>query len=291
MGLAEQIKAGGSLVRKTNTFTTDAIGSGSVALGSAYSILAIESSVPCRLRFYDDIDSLKNAGEVARTFGDTNISASVALIGDFSMSVAGRYTVDPILFGIPATASTALTWYRIEPASPAASVTVTNYILEDIPPTAGTFYTIDNRRALPDISATLGSGGQASGSIVDSSIPATYLLMSASLASAAQVARLRLYSTTSSLSSSAEKARPFTTEPSASAYLIADMIISGSEITKFSPKIVGANLDNMGTNLSLIRGNQTLINGKSELHYVLNRTDGGASATVTVNLHAFSLED
>lgn len=291
MGLAEQLRAGGNLIRRSRTFTTDTIGSGSVALGSAYAVLGIQASSPCRIRFYDDIDSLKNVGEVARTFGDTNISASVALIGDFSMSVAGQYTVDPILFGIPATASTALTWYRIEPASPTVNIQVTNYLLEDIPPTAGTLYILDNRRSLPTISATLSSGGQASGSIVDSSVPATYLLMSASLDTPTQVARLRLYSTTSSLSSSVEKARPFATEPSASAYLIADIVISGSEVVKFTPKIVGANLDNMGTNLSLIKGNQSLIDGSNQLHYVLDRTDGGGSATVTVNLHAFSLED
>jgi hypothetical protein len=286
MGLKEQLKAGASLKRNTISFI-DLVGSGSVSLGSGYAILNVQTSIPCRLRLYDSQASRDNAGEIIRPLGDTNISSSVALIGDFSMSSAGTYTVDPILYGLPDTADT---FYRVIPSGP--TITITSFLFDDgnYPPTPNTFYTLDNKRTLPEITGSLTSGSVFSGTIADSDIPKTYLLVSASLSTAAQHVRLRLYSTGSSISDAAELVRPFASEPQSSVQLIADMILSSSQVTYFSPKIVGANLETMGSNLILLRGDQTAIAGKNELYYVLENKLTGAS-NVTASVHVYSLED
>lgn len=289
MGLAELIKVGASLSRQTISIQTATATSGSASLGPTYGILAIETDIPCRVRLYDDLASLINAGEVSRTFGDTNVSASVALIGDFSMSLAAtQQTVDPMLYSV----NTGFTYYRIESAVSPPTIKVTRFLLEDssITATMGTQYTTANRRTLPSISASLASNGITSGSLSDSTIPQTYLFVSASLSNSTHRARLRLYSYSSSLYDTTEKNRVFSTEPSSSARLLADIIMSGSEITNFTPKIIGANLQNMGNDLSLIRGNTSLISGENKLYYVLENV-GASLAAITASLHVYSLED
>lgn len=292
MGLSEQIIAGATLERKSTTFITDLSGVGSVSLGSAYAILSVEANTPCRLRLYDNQTSRDDAGETARLFGSTNISASVALIADFSMSSAGKYTVDPVLYSVVNNLSNPLTFYRVEPAS-AITVGITNFNIEDstIPLGSGG-YIISNRRKFPTFtgSAALSAGAQVSGTVANSSIPQTYLLVSASLDNAAHRARLRLYSTSGSLFNSTEKSRPFSTEPSASANLIADIILSGSTDTYFVPKIVGSNIQNMTTNLLSMRGNDSIISGKNELYYILENV-GASSAAISASVHIYSLED
>jgi len=292
MGLAEQLRAGASLVRKTTTFTTDASSIGSASIDSAYAILSIATSAPCRIRFYDNEASRNNVGEVARSATNTNISSSVALIGDFSMSAAGAYSVDPILYAVSENVTSSFTHYKVEPS---ASVTITlrTYTVEDntIVPEINSAYSISNRRHLPMISASLSGSQIKTGSILDSNIPQTYLLVHASGSGATNIARLRLYSTSGSLSNAAELSRPFTTEPSASAYLIADMILSGSGVTYFSPKIIGSNLENMGQNLLLIRGNRELLSGESKIHYILQNTKVGDPATsISASVSVFALE-
>ncbi len=287
MGLAEQIRAGANLSRTDVTFTTSGTGIGTVSVAPSYALLRIEASAPCRLRLYDNLSSRNNAGEIVRPFGNTNISESVALIADFSMSQAGQYTVDPVLYAVSSDFSNPVTYYRVEPAS-AINVKITNYSIESVDVPVGTGqYTIDNRRTLPYITASLAAGAKFSGSIYDSEIPQTYLLVSASINT---TARLRLYSNTSSLANNEEVNRPFSVEPSASFHLIADMILSSSNTTYFSPKIVGANLANMGENLLLIRGNQQLINGKNEIYYILENLSA-SPIEASASLHVYSLED
>lgn len=292
MGLAEQLLAGAVLTRKSTTFTTAASGSGSVSIDASYAILGIQISNPCRIRFYENTSSRDDSQEINRAFGNRSISSSVALVGDFSMSTAERYSVDPILFSVSQTFSSPLTYYRIEPSA-STTVVLNTFTLEDsnVAPGANPAYIIDNRRLLPMVSASLSPGQIKSGSITDSNIPQTYLLINASGSDATNIARLRLYSTSGSLYDSVEKSRVFSVEPSASAYLIVDMILSGSTTTCFSPKIIGSNLANMGNNLLLLRGNQSLISGKNEMYYLLENADSLGSATsISASVSIFALE-
>lgn len=292
MGLAEQIRAGAVLERINTTFLTSPSGSGSVSLGSAYALLGVQTDTPCRIRFYDNTASRDDAGEISRAFGNPNISASIALVADISMSVAGKYSIDPVLYGMASSLSNPLTYYRVTPSA-SFTVIVSTYSIEDssIPSGVGD-YTISNRRGFPTFtgSSAIAAGGMVSGTIENSIIPQTYLLISASLDNAAHRARLRFYSTSGSLYDSVEKARAFSTEPSASANLIVDMILSGSQITYFTPKIMGSNIQNISTNLSEIRGNDARISGKNELYYILQNV-GASSAAISASVHVYSLED
>jgi hypothetical protein len=291
MGLAEQIRSGAVLDRINTTLTTDVSGVGSVSLGSAYALLGIEVDTPCRIRFYDNVASRDDAGEINRAFGNTRISASIALVADISMSSAGKYTIDPVLYGMPLNFSNPITYYRVSPTAE-IDVVVSTYAIEDSNISVGTGeYTINNRRELPTFTGgTLSAGAMVSGTIQNSTIPQTYLLISASLDNTAHRARLRLYSTSGSVYDDVEKARPFSTEPSASTNLIVDMILSGSEVTHFVPKIMGTNIQNISQNLSEIRGNESRISGNNELYYILQNV-GTVSANINVSVHVYSLED
>jgi hypothetical protein len=288
MGLAEHVNAGAQLTRDVITLT-DTTGTGVINFGATYTILSLAPNIPCRFRLYDDATSRDDATETNRTFPDTNIPASVALIGDFSMSAAGIYSVDPVLFGHAESFTSPLSYYRVEP--PGAQIRVTRFLLEDntVPPTVGGFYTRDNRRLLPTFAATnLPANGITSGSIEDAAIPTTYLLVSASLQTPSD-ARLRLYAKEASIHVTEEKERPFHIEPSADAHLLVDMILSDAEVTRFSPKIVGANLQNMGNNLQLLVGNVELLDGKQELYYILENLTG-STASVEVLVYVYALE-
>lgn len=294
MGLAEQLRAGGNLERQTTTFTTNAVGSGSVDLNSSYVILSINTNQPCRIRLYENSASRDDSTETSRNFGDTNISGSIALVGDFSMSLAGTYTTDPVLYAV--TEANSLTYYRIEPAS-SQEITISTFTLEDknVPPTVGTPYTVDNRRTLPDITGSLASGSLITGTLDTTNIPITYLLVSASVTGPSAspntgVARLRLYHNTSSFSDVGEVSRSFDTEPSESSYLVSDMIISGGSYTYFVPKIVGANLSTITNDLTQMVNNQTLIDANAEIYYILQNMESTAT-DLTASVHVFSLED
>jgi len=282
MGLKEYIRLGAQLTRGTITTQTDAVGSGSVELGSVYALLSIQTNFPCRLRLYDTLESLNNAGEQSRTFGNTNIPASTALIGDFTMS-AGTYTIDPVLYGVTTPANTKLTYYRVDDIVSAQypALTFNRYLLED------STISTSNRMSLPPITGSLSAGQIISGAIVNSGIPMTYLLVSASLNNATSAARVRLYSTLTSINDTTEQNRAFNNESQMNS-LIVDAIITGSETTYFIPKIIGTNLDNMGTTLNAL----TVPQGKSELYYIFESmaTSGGAQE-MTASIHVVSVEN
>lgn len=293
MGLAEQIRAGAKLQRSIVTVTTDTKNSGSVNLGASYALLAIQSNIPCRFRLYDNLSSLEDLGEVNRPFTNLGVSSSVALVGDFSMSVGGTlYTIDPIMYGVTADSTTQSTYYRITENATPAQIQITRYLLEDVskPPAAGTAYTLTNRRSFDIKVASLNANATASGTFANSDIPQTYLLVSASVSGADNYIRLRLYSTSSALYDTAEKARPFETEPTGSSILIVDAFLSGSETTYFVPKIIGANLQNMGSNLTSLRINSENLYGENELYYIVENKRNIATQ-VTASLHFYALED
>lgn len=283
MGLAEYLELGATLDRNVISLQTNSTGSGSVDLGSVYALLNIETNVPCRFRLYDK-DDLGNLGEKVRPFGNTNISASVSLIGDFSMSAAGVYSIDPMLYGMPNTSSYYLVEGNFDGTFPL--IKFNRYLMEQ--PSVSTA----NRVTLPAITGSSLSPGQYKiGIISKTEVPKTYLLISASLSDPTHIARLRLYSKSSSLADASEIARPFKIEPSGSISLIVDAILSGSETTHFVPKIIGANLDNMTNNLVSMVGDNTKIAGENELYYILhNSASSGGSVNLSVSLHVFALE-
>ncbi len=298
MGLQEIVRAGGKLVRESVTIVDNNVGSGSVALGPTYNILSIATNTSCRLRLYDDIGSRDNATEIARPFGNTSVADNVALVGDFSMSAGGIYTIDPTLYGHPFNRSNYLTYYRIDNASSTTrNITINRYNLEDpgVPATAGTAYSEGNARLLTTISETLSEGQIATGSITtvgSPTVPKTFLLISASLSDNTQLARLRLYNSDVGYSSVTEVSRSFATEPTSDARLIVDMIISGSTPIYFCPKLINANLENLLVSLNELKSDITKISGENFIYYNLqNMNNTGGSVSIDVNLYIYSLED
>lgn len=288
MGLEQYIRAGAALNRKDTVLVTNVSGSGSVDLGSAYVLINVSTTAPCRIRLYDDNGSLLNAGEQSRTFGNNNISASVALVADISMSAPGIYGLDPVVYGVVQNTNNKLTNYRINNTQSGVypTLTFTTYTLEV--PTVSTA----SRVTLPIITGSLSPNQIISGTLASPIIPTTYLLVSASVSGSDTITRLRLYSTNDSLTNLTELSRSFATESSNNSRLIVDAILSGSETTYFIPKIIGANLQNMGTDLNLIRNSPSSIAGNNELYYVLQnaKTSGGAMS-ISASVHVFSLED
>lgn len=295
MGLFEQIKDGAVLKRENIAFSADVGGTGTVALGSVYALLSIQTTAPCRLRLYDTQASRDDATESSRTFGDTNIPNNIALVADISMSAVGTYTIDPVLYGATDDVTTKLSYYRVNPPGITPSIVIKRFLLDDrnIVPNPQASYEIDNRRTLPAISETLAYAQSGSGSISNSIIPTTYLLISASLTNSNQIARLRLYNQSSSINNESEKTRLFAIEPSQSIGLIVDMILSSSvNPTYFVPKIIGSNLQNVGTNLQIAKINNSLIAGEKELYYILENVEvGSPSETIEVKLNVYSLEE
>lgn len=290
MGLSEHIRAGARLTRDVITIT-DVNGSGSVNLGATYTLLSLDTNSPCRFRLYDDEGSRDDVTEIARTFPDTNIPASISLVGDFSMSAAGTYTIDPVLFGHSDSHATPLSYYRVEPNG--VQLRVTRYLLEDatISPAPGTGYARDNRRPFPDIAAELQPTEMISGTLNTDTIPTTYLLVSASVEPNPDArVRLRLYAKSSSIFDTTENTRIFSVEPDATVQLITDVILSGSEITKFSPKIIGVNLQNMGTDLRVLVNNFDLLDGKRELYYIMQNL-ATTTQVISASLYTYALEE
>jgi hypothetical protein len=290
MGLRQHIAAGAKLDRVTQTFVTNANGSGSITISPAAALLRIQANSTCRLRLYDTQTSLNTVAEISRSYADRNISASVALVADFTMSANVVNFIDPVLYSVPESTVGTL-YYRINPPG-VATVNLTYYELDDaaIVPTIGTSYTVDNRRPMTITENLSGTTAPVSGTLELATVPKTYLLVSASLNDPSYNVRVRLYRISDTLNDSTELNRPFSTEPSSSAQLIVDMILTGSNPVYFTPKIIGANLENMGTNLSAIRGNRTQFAGEAELYYVLQNLTV-TPVTASVNLHLFALED
>jgi hypothetical protein len=277
MGLLEQINAGAILNRQSISFTVDAIGSGSFEVGSAAILLNIANSQPCRLRLYDNEASRDDASEVSRPFTSAYVEQNIALVADVSMSSIGNYSLDPALYSVSEDKNL---YYRIDQVGNTPTISITTFLLEDdtiVLPTP-------NKRTFA-ITDTLGPGEMSSGSVSGDEIPRTFLLVSASLDDG-DFGRIRLYNKYSSIEDESEKTRPFSTEPSESVGLIVDAIITGSVgggILHFSPKIIGANLNNLQTGQ---------VDGENEIYYILeNANSSGGPVTITTSLHLFAIED
>jgi hypothetical protein len=286
MGLLEYVRAGVVLERNTVSTQTTSDLSGSISLGSAYALLSIEVTNPCRFRLYDNLSSAQLAGEISRSFNNNSVSSSIGLVGDFSMSAAGIYSIDPVLYGVSSDASQ-LAYYRVDGIvnNEYPNVKLTRMLLEN------STVLSSSRVNLPVISAGLAQGELISGVISNTSIPTTYLLVSASNVQNSYISRLRLYNMSTALSDVVEVSRSFSTE-SISSNLLVDMILSGSEITYFSPKIIGANIENMGTDLSTLLTNRNRIEGNNEIYYTLQNISSSAGIVpISASVHVFSLEN
>lgn len=292
MGLSEQLRAGANLTRDIVSFIANS-SVGSASLGATFALTNIQVSSPCRIRLYDNSASLADTTETNRQFNNLSISNSIALLGDFTMSAeTTEYSIDPVLYGHSENATEPLTWYRIENTTFPVTVRATRYLMDDlnVTPNMATEYTTANRRTLPTITQTLTAGQSASGVLKDVSIPQTFLLVSASLSNAAHTARVRLYNNSASLSNTTEITRPFYIEPTRNVGLLVDMNLSGSNPVYFVPKIFCVNLENIGTDLREAKGDSAKISGNDELYYIITNT-GISSATISVSLHAYSLEE
>lgn len=285
MGLAEHIRQGAVLKRESITLNASPSNSGSFVLGSAYALFTINTNIPCRLRLYDNLSSMEDSDEISRPFIDKGVKNNIALVGDFSMSAAGTYKIDPMVYGVIATASNELTYYRINNNTAPPIITFNRFLLEN------SQIDIDNRVTVVDIDRYVESNTFVTGTLADITVPRTYLLVSASLSGSANRARVRLYSKNTVFSNSTEISRSFATESLGTSGLIVDAILSGSQTTYFVPKIVGANLNTIGTNLIAIRGNDTAIMGDKEFYYILeNLSPVIGTANIKISFHVFSLE-
>lgn len=296
MGLEEHIKAGAQLNRNTYVATLPT-GSGSINLGSVFGILRLQSDIPIRFRLYDTEASRDNITEINRPFGVLSPTSSVSLIADFSMSAAGTYNIEPMVFGLCTSSISPLSFYRLETATgqPSQSaIRVTTFSFEDgtVIPDPNTFYTISNRRTLTIQSTGSMSIGTGGGGILSTgtTIPQTFLMVSASLAHTSLQARLRLYATSSAIINTTEQARSFGVEPSENVMLLVDAIISGSDTLYFYPKLFGANLETMGDNLAVTEESISKIIGKSEMYYYIDNLSG-VTANPEIKFAVYSMED
>jgi hypothetical protein len=277
MGLSEQLREGAILERKVIPFSGTTIGSAS--FGATYVILDIEVDNPCRIRFYDDESSLVDSIEQTRSFGESTFTTDIALIADVSMSVAGKYTMDPALYGVPSSSEEYSTYFRITETSGDVSGSLTVYTLEDeniVADIENDFYKTPNRRELEF------TGDKNILSSIEGA-PRTYLLVDAT---SDEDCRLRLYADTDSLNNFQEVSRSFEEAVmSSDIKIIADMELISGSITKFYPKIIGANLQTLPINLETIRLSRSAINSFSEIYYRLEPD------TATVNLNIYALEN
>jgi hypothetical protein len=282
MGLLQQINAGAILDRESISFAVNAIGSGSIEIGSAAILLNISNSQPCRLRLYDDVASRDNVTEISRPFTSSFVEQNIALVADVSMSSIGNYPIDPALYSVSQDKNL---YYRIDEVGNTPTITIRKFLLED----DRIILPLPNKRTIDTITATLDAGELDSGSIGAIEIPKVFILVSASL-DAGDFGRIRLYNKFSSIEDESEKSRPFSSEPSASTGLIVDAIITGSVgsgILHFSPKIIGANLNNLQSDLL-----SSQVDGQSEIYYILeNVNTSGGPVTITTSLHLFAIED
>jgi hypothetical protein len=278
MGLSEHIREGATLVRETKSFLGQDIQSSN--FGASYIILGIEVDKPCRIRFYDNQSSASDLVEITRSFGDTPVNTDIALIADISMSVEGKYTMDPVLYAVPSDTFSYLTHYNITDSDGVVNGNLLLYKLEDDNIQADVnneFYRVSNRRTL------IFNGNEDTLNFIDDLAPRTYLIIDALSNSDC---RLRIYANRQSLENPTEITRNFDEAILTSdVVLLADIELAAGNITKFFPKIIGSNLQTLSSNIELISLNRSAINSIPEIYYRLEPSNS------TVSMNIYSLED
>jgi hypothetical protein len=278
MGLSEQLREGAQLIREIIPFTGEVLESAS--FGSTYVILGIELNEPCRIRFYDNEESANDSIEYTRSFGESTVSTDIALIADISVSQAGKYTLDPVLYGASEDTDNYYTYFTISDTTEEITGSLSVYKLDDVNIQAdieNDFYKVSNRRQLEFI------GNKNTLTSVSDGAPRTYLMLDAI---SDTDCRLRIYGKLETLNDVAEQSRSFSEAVmTPDLILLADMELVSGSITKFYPKIIGANLQTLPVNLETIRISRRAINSLSEIYYRLEPESS------IVNMNIFSLED
>ena len=285
MGLNEQILAGATaLKREVLTIPIESAQtqySGSIELGRALTITAIQASKRCRIRFYGNSASIYDGTEKARPFISQSITATnIGLIADINLNTEALFNLAPPLFGVnldnPVSSNI---YYTIDSSSgynldAGDRITVTRFLMED--PTVTNLPGVSTRTTMIISASALSSGSHRTGSI---SSPKTYLLYAVEPTVAP--IRLRLYTSQSYRDSVTEISRSFGTEPSSGSGIIADIYMEDVSQTPLIPILVGRN-DN-----DLL--NPSLLDASPETYYTI--TNGSGTGTFSASAYLFSLED
>ena len=279
MGLSEQLREGATLQRRS--FLLQLEDTGTIQLGPAVAILNTTIDSPCRLRLYDNETGLIDPVEESRPVGESSLTPSLPLVADLVVEQPGEFSLDPVLYATPDDGVNI--YYRI---SNPANVFFTIYELEDpdiVADPSNVYYRVPNRRTL------VFSGG--TGVLAAPDVTArTYLMIGAT---ASHDCRLRIYARASSLNDANEQVREFCVVADPGALLLADMELGPGEDTRLYPKIIGANLDTLPTNLENIRLNRSAINARSEIYYRLEPPLDSPTPPedISVTLDIFAIED
>jgi len=285
MGLNEQILAGATaLKREVLTIPIESAKtqySGSIDMGRAVTITAVQASKRCRIRFYGNSASIYDGTEKARPFISQSITATnIGLITDINLSTEGLFNLAPPVFGVnldnPVSSNL---YYTIDSSSgynldAGDKVTVTRFLMED--PTVTNLEGVTTRTTMIISASALASGSHRTGSI---SSPKTYLLYAVQPTVAP--IRLRLYTSQSYRDSVTEISRSFGTEPSSGSGIIADIYMEDVSQTPMIPVLIGRN-DN-----DLL--NPSLLDASPETYYTI--TNGSGTGTFSASVYLFSLED
>jgi hypothetical protein len=185
-----------------------------------------------------------------------------------------------VLYGASEDTDNYYTYFTISDTAEEITGSLTVYKLEDVNIQAdieNDFYKVSNRRQLEFI------GNKNTLTSVSDGAPRTYLMLDAI---SDTDCRLRIYGKLESLNDLAEQNRSFSEAiMNPDTILLADMELVSGSITKFYPKIIGANLQTLPTNLETIRISRRAINSVSEIYYRLEPESS------IVNMNIFSLED
>lgn len=285
MGLNEQILAGATALKRevvTIPITTANVQySGSIEMGRAVTITAVQASKRCRIRLYGNSASIYDGTEKARPFISQSItSTNIGLIADIDLGTETLFHLTPPVFGInldnPISSSI---YYTIDSSSgynldAGDKVTVTRFLMED--PAVSNLAGVTTHTRMIISASGLSSGSHQTGTI---SSPKTYLLYS--IEPTVAPVRLRLYTSQSYRDDVTEISRSFGTEPSSGSGLIADIYMSDVANTPMIPILVGRN-DNDLTN-------PALLDASAETYYTI--TNGSGTGTFSASAYLFSLED
>lgn len=274
MGLREQALAGAAHRRKTTELSTSAgtIISGSVNLNRTYMLLSIEATVPGRLRIYTDSSSRDTTTEKNRTFETKSTGNSIGLITDVTFS-AGIHYFDGGVFGMSLDTGSYNSYYTVETSNSLANtIKLQTFTLEDtIDANPATNYTVANRRLFTiSSSGVIGANSRVIGQISSSTLPKTFLLVTASVN--VTESRIRLYGVNTSSISVSEVTRAWGTDPESSSALIADINFD-SYYNVLSPMVFGLNYS-----------------GSNELGYIIDNLVG-TTRTISSSIMLYSLED
>ncbi len=270
MGLVEQINSGSIFTRGTVNLTNIPSTGSTTEFGGTYILLGITANNPCRVRLYADYSS--SVVDAPRPSSSFDYSASVALNLDAGLT-PGTQSLTFIPPIIATTNGGSLTWYNIESPSP-VNVGIKYYPIE-YNLSSRTWLNIPNSDGVT-LAANQTSSGNFSGSVTEQ-IPKSFLILGAT--STSQSIRLRLYSRPIEDIPDVEKLRVYGVQPSASAYLISDMLFdSSSYVYSVSPVLQAYNLEGY-------------LSASNRIGYILQNTSGGTQNNLYTAIKIYPLEN